>query len=236
MSNIQRFADKQTLSAEAASLFIRSAAEAIAERGEFHVVLAGGSTPAQMYRMLAAQPDKVYWAKVHVYWGDERHVPPDHEDSNYRMAKETLLDHVPVSTANIHRIRGEVDAEDAAKEYGLLLKDKLTDKRFDLVLLGMGDDGHTLSLFPHTAGLKETKHRVIANHVDKLNTTRITLTPRLVNEAGQVVFLVAGENKADALAQVLQGDDDPETYPAQLIRNDNLIWLVDEAAAFHLSL
>lgn len=239
MSEIRRYPDKESLAQAAADLFVATAAAAIKTRGRFTVALSGGSTPEAMHRLLALESyrERVDWSNVHVYWGDERTVPPDHADSNYRMACETLLDHVPVPEAQIHRMRGEIDPPEASKEYGLMLKATFGHgPGFDLLLLGMGDDGHTLSLFPGTTALHEAHHRVRANYVPKLDTWRVTLTAHFANTARVVAFLVSGANKADALEKVMHGPRNVESYPAQLIQpvDGSLFWLVDDAAAARL--
>jgi 6-phosphogluconolactonase len=175
------------------------------------------------------------WNNVHIYFGDERCVPPDHADSNFRMANETLLSKVPISPQNVHRMRGECKPNEAAKEYGQMLKDQFGDAGLDLILLGMGDDGHTASLFPHTAALKETKHRCVAHFVEHSTTGaswRITLTAPFINRASEVLILVAGGSKAARLNEVLHGPKDPERLPIQLIQPaGQLLWIIDDAAA-----
>ncbi len=237
MTEILRVTDGDALALAGAEAFVATAKSAIANHGKFTVALSGGSTPRKMHRMLSTEPlvNQVEWDKVHVYWGDERSVPPDHPDSNYFMAKETLLDHVPIPASQIHRMKSEDNPEVAATAYGKLLKAHFNppDSRFDLILLGMGDDGHTASLFPHTTALNEQNHRCTANYVPKLETWRITITTRVINNASKVLFLVGGANKAQSLKQVLQGEHNPQTYPAQLITPEygELIWMVDAAAA-----
>jgi len=227
--------DPAAVAGEAAERVVRAAAEAIALAGRFSFVLAGGSTPKALYELLASERYRlrVDWPNVEIYFGDERTVGPDHADSNYRMASDALLSHVPINRENIHRMRGEIDPNEAAIEYGQLLKQNFGDDGPDLVLLGMGDDGHTASLFPHTEALNETKHRAVANRVDKLNTWRITLTAPFINRAREVMMLVTGANKAKRLAEVLEGPKDPQRLPIQLIAppNGKLVWLIDAAAA-----
>ncbi|CAA9432117.1 MAG: 6-phosphogluconolactonase, eukaryotic type, partial [uncultured Rubrobacteraceae bacterium] len=208
------------------------AAEAIAERGRFAVALAGGSTPKATYEVLARDhAGGVDWPNVHVFFGDERTVPPDHGDSNYRMAREALLDHVPVGF--VHRMRGELPPDEAAASYEGELNEFFGGEppALDLVMLGIGEDGHTASLFPQTPALEATDRLVVANPVPKLKTTRLTLTAPVLNVARQVVFLVAGEGKAEALAEILEGDADPRAYPAKLVRPPGgPTWMVDRAA------
>ena len=208
----------------------------------FTIALSGGSTPRGLHALLANDPavrDRLPWHRLHFFWGDERHVPPDHPQSNYRMAYDTLLSLVPVPAENIHRVcTEEPDAALAAEKYEQELRaffgleaDHLP--RFNCILLGMGSDGHTASLFPGTEALHETKRLVAANWVEKFKAYRITLTVPVLNRADLVVFLVSGAEKAEALKAVLQGDYRPERFPAQLIQPGpgKLLWIVDRAAA-----
>ncbi len=234
--DVRRYPDAPALARAAAVYFVESAQVAIMQGGRFSVGLSGGSTPEAMHRLLATEfVDQVAWDKVHVFWGDERSVPPEHEDSNYRMAKETLLDHVPIPATNIHRIRAELPPQQAAADYAGQLHDffGIMPPIFDLILLGMGNDGHTASLFPYTNALNAIDERVLANFVPKLDTWRITLTAPTINAAARVAFLVAGEGKAQALHQVIKGEHLPDIYPAQLIDpvDGALVWLADDAAA-----
>ena len=230
--------DPSAVAAQGAERFVRAANEAIDLSDRFTVALSGGSTPKAMHALLAAEPLRslVDWTKVQLFFGDERCVPPDHPDSNYRMARETLLSKVPIPGDNVYRMRGEIEPNDAAREYGQMLKEKFADGGLDLVLLGMGEDGHTLSLFPGTAAVNETHHRCVANYAEHSTTGkswRITLTAPLVNRSQEVVFLVTGANKLSALSQVLEGPRDPQRLPAQLIEpaSERLTWLIDAAAA-----
>jgi 6-phosphogluconolactonase len=208
------------------------------------VALAGGSTPKAAYAMLAsaAYRDRVPWQQTHFFWGDERHVPPDHEDSNYRMAHEAMFSKVTVPAAHIYRIAAEKEAQQAADEYEATLRAafQLTGDalpRFDLVLLGMGPDGHTASLFPGTAAVHESKRLVAAPWVEKFHTFRITLTPPVLCHAAHVVFAAGGADKTETLQQVLQGPYQPDLYPSQVVKpaQGTLLWLVDKAAARLLS-
>lgn len=231
--NVKVFETPEELAQAAARDFVKRAAAAIAERGRFAVVLAGGSTPKTTYEILARDhADAVDWPNVHVFFGDERTVPPDHEDSNYRMALEALLDHVPVGS--VHPMRGELPPEEAASSYEEELQKFFGDElpRFDLIMLGIGGDGHTASLFPETSALEVTDRLVVANPVLKLDTTRVTLTAPVLNVAREVFFLVAGEDKAEALKEILEGDADPREYPAKLIQPPGgPTWMVDQVAA-----
>ena len=221
-------------------LFVGAAEKAIDARGAFSVALAGGNTPRELYRLLAKGPPTepkewpFDWGKVYVFFGDERCVPPDHPDSNYRMVEEELLSKAPIPRGNVFRMRGEIDPNEAAKEYGEMLKERFGDGGLDLALLGMGEDGHTLSLFPHSAAVKEIKHRCVAHFVEHSTTGkswRITLTAPFVNKSAEVLVLVEGAAKVARLREVLDGPRDPERLPIQLIRPvGQLVWIVDEAA------
>ena len=239
---IQVFDGAEALCRAAAGEFVRAAAEAIASRGAFHVALSGGSTPKTLYSMLASDDGlraRLPWDKIHFFWGDERHVPPDHEDSNYRMANEAMLSKSPVDPAKVWRIRGELpDASQAAREYEQTLQQVFhlasgQLPKFDLVLLGMGPDGHTASLFPGTKALNERERLVVSNWVGKFYTDRITMTAPVLNAAKSVLFLVHGADKAQPLKAVLEGPLEPLQLPSQLIRPENgqLTWLVDHTAA-----
>jgi 6-phosphogluconolactonase len=236
--SVHVYSDSEELSAAAAREFAAKAEEAIEERKRFAVVLAGGSTPETMYGILARDYiDRIDWSKVYVFFGDERSVPPHHEDSNLKMASEVLLDHVPVG--NVHRIRGELPPEEAAEAYEEELRAFFRTEdvpRFDLILLGIGADGHTASLFPETPALEVHDRWVVANLVPRLNTTRITLTVPVINAARAVIFLVAGEDKAEAFKEILEGYTDPRAYPAKLIQPPGgPQWMVDRSAASLLS-
>ena len=232
--------DKQEINRAAAAEFVKRALEAVQQSGRFTVALAGGSTPKSVYTLLGDNPEsqRLPWDKVYFFFGDERHVPPDHADSNYRMAKESLFCKVPVNEDHLFRVPTEnPDADQAAAEYELSLRDcfQLSDgefPRFDLILLGMGPDGHTASLFPGTAALRETRRLVVANWVEKFKTHRITFTVPVINHAACVLFMVSGEEKRDALRAVLHSDASAEQFPAKLVHptQGELIWLVDEAA------
>jgi 6-phosphogluconolactonase len=230
--------DAGAIAAEAAQRIAGAADEAIALTGRFTLGLSGGSTPRLLYQLLAERyRDALDWAKVHVFFGDERCVPPEHRESNYRMAHETLLSTVPIPVEQVHRMRGEIEPEAAAKEYGLMLKETFGDDGgLDLLLLGMGQDGHTASLFPGTAAVNETHHRVVANYAEHSTTGkswRITVTAPFINRSRAVLILVAGAGKAEALARAREGPPDPQKYPVQLVApaSGRLSWLIDAAAA-----
>jgi len=231
------------LAEEAARRFIDSARQAIDENGQFIVVLAGGSTPTGLHSLLAQPPyrEQVEWSRTFVYFGDERCVPPDHPDSNYRAARETLLDHVPVPQAHVFRIHGEMPPVTAARAYALLLRRNFglrgaARPHFDLLLLGMGDDGHTASLFPGMPALEERRRLVVASgvpHYVRPAVSRVTLTLPVLNAAKRIQFLVTGANKITALRAVLTGREPDTPLPARRVRpaQGELTWLVDEAVA-----
>jgi 6-phosphogluconolactonase len=236
--SVQVYENPEELAEAAAREFAARAAEAIEDHGRFAVVLAGGSTPKATYEILARDyGDRVDWGKVHVFFGDERSVPPDHEDSNYKMAREALLGHVPVGS--VHRMQGELPPDEAAEAYEQELRDFFGPEelpQFDLILLGTGGDGHTASLFPETSALEVHDRRVVANPVLKLETTRVTLTVPVINAARAVYFLVAGEGKAEPVAEILEGNPDPREYPASLIQpHAGPVWMLDRAAASELT-
>jgi 6-phosphogluconolactonase len=234
--------------AAAAERFVSVVTQAIHASGRFVVALAGGSTPKRLYALLATPEyaDRVDWSRTHIFWGDERCVPPDDPASNYRMTREVLLDRVPVPQANIHRIRGEDEPARAAAAYEGELREtfatpagppsRVPGRRFDLVLLGMGDNGHTASLFPGLAAVRERERWAVAEYVAEVSMWRVTLTPPVFNAAAHVVFLVSGANKAAMLQRVLEGPSEPEVLPAQAIApsEGTLDWLVDAAAAARL--
>jgi 6-phosphogluconolactonase len=241
--SLRVLADLDEVARAAAEEVIRLAGEAVRAHGRFTLALSGGSTPRALFRLLVEARDRIDWGAVQVFWGDERHVPPDHPDSNYRMTRETLLDHVPLPAASIHRIHGEdPDAEHAAALYDDEIAAAFAlapqqPPRFDLVLLGLGGEGHTASLFPGSAALHERERRVVAPFVPKLAAHRITLTPPVLNHAAAVIFLVSGADKADALAAVVEGEPQVDLYPAQIVRPERgrLLWLVDREAAQRLT-
>lgn len=238
---IEQVPDFEELVRVAAQKIVKVAQEAIADRGRMAFALAGGSTPNKLYTLLASDTfrSQIPWDTIHFFWGDERHVPPDHQDSNYRMARETLLTHVPVPEDHVHRIPSELqNAEEAADSYERELREYFQlpsgkKPRFDLILLGMGPDGHTASLFPGTSAVHETTRFVAAPWVEKFTTFRITLTPAVLNEAAYVIFLVSGHDKAETLRSVLEGPYQPDLFPAQIINpaRGQLHWLVDKEAA-----
>lgn len=244
-SDILVLPDGEAVSRAAADLFQRACRDAVEARGVFSVALAGGSTPRGLYSLLATDPllrDSIPWDRVEFFWGDERHVPPDHRDSNYRMAHEAMLSRVPVRPERVHRVPSEQpDPAVAASLYEAELRRTLdADRdvpRLDLILLGLGPDGHTASLFPGTHALSERRRVYAANRVDSLATDRITATFPLLNAARQVVFVVAGAEKAPAVRSILAPDADTPVLPARLVRPEGgtLHWVVDRAAARQLT-
>lgn len=233
--NIQVLSDSAAVASEAAERIVAAADRAVESKGIFTIALAGGSTPKALYELLANETyhSRIDWTKVEIFFGDERCVPPGHAESNYRMAKDAMLCPVSIPPKNVHRMRGELDPEQAARNYSRMLKEKFGDGGLDLILLGMGDDGHTASLFPHTQALNETQHRCAANYVEKLSTWRITLTASFINRSKEILILVSGAAKAERLREVLEGPRDPLRLPIQLIHpsGGTLTWLVDDAAA-----
>lgn len=229
----------------AAQFFTDAAAKAVQARGRARIAISGGTTPKAMFSLLAdpTQPllKQVPWGKLDLYWVDERCVPPTHADSNYRMTNETLLSKVPLDPARIHRMEGELDPEAAAARYESTIRNTFRlegaeTPTFDLILLGMGDDGHTASLFPHTEAISDLTHIVVANHVPQKDTWRITLTWPVINQAREVAFLIEGEAKAQVLHDVLLGPYQPDTFPSQIIRpaSGHLTLLLDTSAASKL--
>jgi 6-phosphogluconolactonase len=229
--------DKNELNALAAAKFIDIAKGAITNNGRFTVALAGGSTPKSLYRLLAGAEfkDKIDWLKVFFFFGDERYVPPTDPESNYRMAKENLFDLLEIPSENIFRWpTGETTPQITADKYEKTLRSFFTASQpLDLALLGIGADGHTASLFPFTPALHENSRLAVSNWVEQLATHRLTMTFLMLNSAANIIFLVAGDEKALALKQILEGDLDPEKYPAQGVKPDrgHLYYLLDEAAA-----
>lgn len=237
-------ADPNELSLQAADEFVRLTKEAVQVKGFFAGALSGGSTPKGLYMQLASEQysGRLPWSKAHLFWSDERCVPPDHHDSNYRMIRELLLDKVPIPKENIYRMPAEQeDHVRAAMEYEHAIRSFFHTEpgglpRFDLIILGMGEDGHTASLFPHTSALEEKDRLVIANFVEKIGAYRLTLSVPLINQAAEVMFLISGESKAFVLREVFEGEYLPQRFPSQLIRpvNGRLLFVVDRMAASKL--
>ena len=241
MANLHVFADLNELSQAAADQFLASAQVAVQTNGRFLVALSGGSTPNSLFSLLSRTPyaDQIPWPKTHIFWGDERLVPPDDPGSNYKQANDLLFKDVPLPPQNIHRVKGELDAETAVSDYTQQLQDLAEPghawPHLDLAIMGMGNDGHTASLFPGSISPLETVQPVIAvtANYDGRPAQRVSLTPIVFNDAEVVLFLVAGESKAEALTAVLHHHDTPEQWPAQRIQphSGNLLWYVDKAAA-----
>jgi 6-phosphogluconolactonase len=246
MPKITVYPDNDSLISGAADFITDLAIRALAERGRFTLALSGGNTPRPVYARLATAEyrDRIDWSKVLVFFGDERCVPPDDPQSNYLMVRTALLDHVPLPPENIYRIRGEDAPEKAAADYTDVLQNTFGGDQiagpptegFDLILLGMGDNGHTASLFPGLVKVMETFRWVMALYVEVVGMWRVTMTPVVINAARQVAFLVSGANKADMLQRVLEGPYQPVVLPSQIIKpgSGELHWLVDEPAAAKL--
>jgi len=242
--DLRRLTTPQDLFQAAAEEVIRVATDAVAQRGRFTIALSGGSTPKNLYTLIAANASTTLpWAQMFFFWGDERHVTPNDPDSNYGMAREALLSKVAIPPGNVFPIPAEKeDAVAAAEAYEQTVR-KFFDlasgelPRFDLILLGMGPDGHTASLFPESAALQEKSRLVVANWVEKLKTSRITFTLPVLNAARCVAFLVSGADKAAVVHEVLEGSAPAGKYPSKLVQptNGKLIWFLDRAAASQLS-
>lgn len=228
---------------KAAQTFVGIASHFLAKKDRFNIALSGGSTPEPLYRLLSSERfnSRIDWSRVNLFWGDERCVPPTDDASNYLMATRSLISRINIPFKNIHRIKGEL-GDDAADEYETSLVsyfalDKGGFPHFDLILLGMGEDGHTASIFPETPAVNATGKIVTAVHVEKLESTRITLTPPTINSASNIIVLVSGEDKADTVSRVLEGDYEPDELPLQILRRakGNVLFFLDEAAASKLS-
>ncbi len=233
------YPDIDTLSREAAQYIVRLASESIVMHGRFTIALSGGSTPRKLYSLLGSEPyrSQIDWALVEIFWSDERCVPPDSEDSNYRMARETLLSNIPIAAKQVHRMPADQPDRDVASQaYTLELQGTFgTDgiPRFDLIQLGMGPEGHTASLFPHQPSLHEQQRLVMPVITPKPPPPRLTFTPPLLNAARHILFLVTGADKSDAVHAVLEGEYNPDEYPAQIVRpkDGEVTWMLDTAAA-----
>jgi 6-phosphogluconolactonase len=242
---VQVFPDPASVARAVAERVAEAAALSADTSGRFTIALSGGSTPRSTYERLASGDlaERVPWEAFHVFWGDDRCVPPDDPDSDYRMAKEAMLDHVPIPSGRVHRIRGEDPPEQAARDYEQLLRrsfgvpggppPRQDGSRFDLVLLGMGEDGHTASLFPGTGAVNEVERWAIRVQADASPRNRVSLTTPVLNAAARKLFLVTGVGKAPTLARVLEGPRDPDALPSQAIEDPE--WFVDAAAASMLT-
>jgi 6-phosphogluconolactonase len=240
MALIEIFPSPAEMTRAAANLFAARAAEAVCARGRFTAALSGGKTPVAIYTLLAKATyvSQIPWTRVHLFWGDERCVPPDHVDSNYRLVRELLLDHVPIPPANVHRMPGEMDPVEGAARYEEKLREFFAPHGggfpvFDLFLLGLGEDGHTASLFPGTRAIRESARWVAGHYVDAQKGWRITFTPPVINAARTVVFIVSGAGKAAVVKELLEGPLRPDTLPAQIVRpaGGDLVWMLDREAA-----
>ena len=242
---IRIFPDVAAIAQHAANIFVNAAKQAVKERGVFRVAMAGGSTPKTLYALLVSEPfrSQLSFDKMQLFFGDDRHVPPDHPDSNYRMVSENFVSKTPIRPEQVFRMKTELqDTERAALEYEQTLKTQFALKpgelpRFDLMMLGMGNEGHTLSLFPATTALRDNGRLVVRTWVGKLYTERITCTAPVANNSAAVLFMIAGADKAPALKAVLEGPYEPDQLPTQYIKpaNGKLIFLVDSAAGGRLS-
>ncbi len=241
MAEVRVYPTPAALSDAAANYIARIGAQSQTHHGHFSIALSGGKTPRLTYEALAAADygREVDWTKTHFFWGDERCVPMTHPDSNVHMAKQALLNFLPTPIPNIHRIQGESEPAQAAENYDALLRDFFTRRlnqkqaRFDLVILGLGADAHTASLFPNSPALRESERWAVAQYVEKLESWRVTLTPVALNAARHVLFIVTGEDKAEALHHVLKEERRPSLYPAQIIQphDGDVMWMIDQAAA-----
>lgn len=240
---IATYPDSDTLSHQAAQLIVRLAAESVVTHGRFTVALAGGSTPRKLYGLLANEPyrSQIDWALLEVFWSDERCVPVDDVESNFRMAQEAFLSKVPIAESQIHRMHADWPDHDAAAQAYVIEMRRVfgTDgiPGFDLLQLGMGPEGHTASLFPHQAALHEQERLVMPVRTPKPPPDRLTFTPPLLNAARHVLFLVTGSDKADAVHEVIEGEYNPDEYPAQIVHppHGEVTWMLDTAAASKLS-
>jgi 6-phosphogluconolactonase len=246
IKNRMTFINSDTLAVAAANLFYDLATEHIKEKGCFSCLLSGGSTPKILYQKIANHPasKRIHWKKVQFFWGDERCVPMDHIESNYKMASDVLFSKLPIPRINIHRIKTELPPKQAAEEYQQEMSNFFSKKigqtglpSFDLVLLGMGTDGHTASLFPGTEALHETEKWVVANYVEKLNAWRITVTYKIINQARLILILAVGEQKAAVLKQILENEQPSGKYPIQDVQPvmGEALWLLDKKASKHLT-
>ena len=238
------YPDLDTISQHAAQYVVRVANEAIVTRGRFTIALSGGNTPKKLYSLLGSEPyrSQIDWKLVDIFWGDERCVPPDSPDSNYRMAHEVLLSQIQIPAPQVHRMPADAPGRDAASlAYTQEMQSVFSTDgipSFDLIQLGMGPEGHTASLFPHQPSLHETERLVVPVSVPKPPPDRLTFTPPILNAARNVLFLVTGADKADALQAVLEGEYNPDEYPAQIVRppNGEVTWMLDTAVAKNIRL
>lgn len=241
-SRVEVLSDSEALSHKAAETFVNGSKKSVAERGRFAAAISGGSTPTRLYTLLgtSAYRDRVDWQHVHLFWVDERCVPKEHEKSNFRIAFDALLSRAPVPDGNIHRIKGEEVPEKAARDYERVMRRFFGISwmpMFDLVILGVGKDGHTASLFPGSKSLEETARLAVPVYLDEPDLNRVTLTLPVLNHAFQIVFLVTGRSKADILSAILEDEEKKKRFPAGLVRpvEGSLTWLIDRDAAEKLN-
>jgi len=234
--NIHLYSNKEKLVIATTEHVVNSIGQAIRQNGLCNMALAGGNTPGGVYSVLAASPyrERVDWGRLHLFWGDERMVPPEHQDSNFRMVQKTLLDHIKIPDENIHRIRGEITPELAAEECAETLRTHFKDDlpRFDLILLGLGEDGHTASLFPDTDAVEECEKHAVAVFVPKLNAWRVTLTLPVLNAAREILFLVSGKSKSDIVQRIMSIKQPAKEFPATMVNPENgtIHWMLDSEA------
>jgi 6-phosphogluconolactonase len=234
--NIHAYPSKEKLVTATAALVADCIEQAIQQNGLCNMALSGGSTPGGVFSLLASSPyrDRVDWCRLHLFWGDERMVPPEHQGSNFRMVQETLLDHIKIPDENVHRIRGEIAPEEAAAEYAELLHThfKADLPCFDLILLGLGEDGHTASLFPETDAVEEYEKHAVAVFVPKLSAWRVTLTLPVFNAARKVLFLVSGKSKSEIVQRIMSNKQPDKELPATMVnpQNGEIHWMLDSEA------
>jgi 6-phosphogluconolactonase len=234
--NIHVYPNKEKLVTATTERVVDSIGQAIQQNGLCNMALSGGNTPGGVFSLLASSPyrDRVDWGRLHLFWGDERMVPQEHQDSNFRMVQETLLDHIKIPGENVHRIRGEIAPEEAASEYAELLHThfKADLPRFDLILLGLGEDGHTASLFPETDAVEECEKHAVAVFVPRLNAWRVTLTLPVLNAAREILFLVSGKSKSEMVQRIMSNKQPAKELPATMVnpQNGELHWMLDSEA------
>lgn len=238
-TNLMICKDQEAVATEAAERFVCAAIRSVAEYGGFYVAISGGNSPKEVFRLLATDEyaKAIPWDKTHIFFTDERCVPPDSDESNYRLAYEYLLSKVPVPESNIHRFPAELPPQEAAASYDKTIKNIMGyERQFDLVILGMGSDTHTASLFPKSPALDEMQRFAVENYVEKLNTYRLTLTIPVLSSARNIIILVMGQEKAEALSIALNGHSDPHLHPVQAIQPTygTMLWIVDKEAASQL--
>ena len=234
--NIHAYPNKEKLVAATTELAANCIEQAIKQNGLCNMALSGGNTPGGIFSLLASNPyrDRLDWSRLHLFWGDERMVPQEHQDSNFRMVQETLLNHIEIPDVNVHRIRGEIAPEKSAEEYAELLgvhfKEDLP--HFDLILLGLGEDGHTASLFPETDAVDECEKYAVAVFVPKLSAWRVTLTLPVLNAAREVLFLVSGRSKSEMIQRIISMKQPAKELPATMVnpQSGELHWMLDSEA------